>query len=198
MTVIVDYGAGNTRSVMNTLNRLGVDYVLTSDIATISNSERLILPGVGHAEAAMTQLKNRGLVDVLKNYKKPFLGICLGMQLMFEYSEEGDTKCLGLIPGQIKKFLPNGTNKVPHMGWNDFSDECRHFVFGGLNSKETAYFVHSYYAEVCDHTISICDYIVPFSAAVAFNNFVGIQFHPEKSGTIGQTILNNFIKYSSE
>lgn len=84
------------------------------------------------------------------------------------------------------------------MGWNDFSDECRHFVFGGLNSKETAYFVHSYYAEVCDHTISICDYIVPFSAAVAFNNFVGIQFHPEKSGTIGQTILNNFIKYSSE
>lgn len=196
MTVIIDYGAGNTRSVMNTLNRLGVDYVLTSDIATISNSERLILPGVGHAEAAMTQLKNRSLVDVLKNYKNPFLGICLGMQLMFEYSEEGDTRCLGLIPGEIKKFITHSKNKVPHMGWNDFSNECGHFVFEGLKSKETAYFVHSYYADVSDHTISKCDYIIPFSAAVAFNNFVGIQFHPEKSGTIGQTILHNFINYS--
>ncbi len=198
MTVLVDYGAGNTKSVMNTLDRIGTAYVLSYDHKVIEHSSRLILPGVGHAAAAMDQLKSRNLLTVLQEYKKPFLGICLGMQLMFEHSEEGDTPCLGLIPGIVRKFIPESMNKVPHMGWNDFTNDIGHHIFTGLGRLNTAYFVHSYYAALSEFTISSCNYIVPFSAAVSTKNYTGIQFHPEKSGAAGQKILTNFINLNNE
>jgi glutamine amidotransferase len=198
MTVLIDYGAGNTKSVMNALDRIGAQYKLSSDLNVIADSSRLILPGVGHAAAAMEQLKSRDLVSVLQNYKKPFLGICLGMQLMYEHSEEGDTTCLGLIPGIVRKFEANSLQKVPHMGWNDFSNVSGHYTLTGLDFGSTAYFVHSYYASLSAFTISECTYILPFSAAVSYENYTGIQFHPEKSGATGQKILSNFINISDD
>ncbi len=198
MTVLIDYGAGNTKSVMNALDRIGAQYKLSSDFNVIADSSRLILPGVGHAAAAMEQLKSRDLVSVLQNYKKPFLGICLGMQLMYEHSEEGDTTCLGLIPGIVRKFEANSLQKVPHMGWNDFSNVSGHYTLAGLDFGSTAYFVHSYYASLSAFTISECTYILPFSAAISYENYTGIQFHPEKSGATGQKILSNFINISDD
>ena len=198
MTVLIDYGAGNTKSVMNALDRIGARYKLSSDHSVIAESSRLILPGVGHAAAAMEQLRSRDLIAVLQNYKKPFLGICLGMQLMYEHSEEGDTACLDLIPGIVRKFEAHPLQKVPHMGWNDFSNESGHYALQGLDSGSTAYFVHSYYASVSAITISTCDYIKQFSAAVSYENYTGIQFHPEKSGSAGQKILSNFINTSDD
>ncbi|MBK8053641.1 MAG: imidazole glycerol phosphate synthase subunit HisH [Saprospiraceae bacterium] len=193
MTVLIDYGAGNTKSVMNALDRIGAPYILSSDKEIIDHSSRLILPGVGHAAAAMEQLKSRNLISTLRNYRKPFLGICLGMQLMFDHSEEGATPCLGLIPGIVKKFISDSVNKVPHMGWNDFTNDKGHYIFDGTDgANEAAYFVHSYYVSLSEYTISSCNYIIPFSAAVSFENFTGIQFHPEKSGAAGQNILYNF------
>ena len=194
MTVIVDYGSGNTRSVMNVLDRIGSSYILTSNPDIIKNSERLILPGVGHAKASMDQLKKRELLEVLQEYTMPFLGICLGMQLMFDHSDEGNTKCLGVIPGKIKKFVPNKESKVPHMGWNDFTVTTDCELFSGLNSSFPVYFVHSYYAEVSEHSIGTCDYIQKFSGAVRYRNFFGLQFHPEKSSVLGQQVIKNFIK----
>lgn len=198
MTVIIDYGAGNTQSVMNALDRIGTPYTLSMDQSIIAAASRLILPGVGHAAAAMSQLKARNLISTLQNYKKPFLGICLGMQLMFEYSEEGNTSCLGVIPGMVKRFEPSHNHKVPHMGWNDFSIDTEHFVLSDLNDICTAYYVHSFYAPISEYTVSTCEYILPFSAAVSYENYTGIQFHPEKSGAIGQQILANFINFSDD
>ncbi|MBK8519108.1 MAG: imidazole glycerol phosphate synthase subunit HisH [Saprospiraceae bacterium] len=194
MTVIVDYGAGNTRSVMNTLDRIGAKYTLSSDSGKIRDSERLILPGVGHAGAAMLQLNKRNLINVLQEYKNPFLGICLGMQLMYEHSEEGNTTCLGLIPGIIKKFKPDLAHKVPHMGWNDFYPVADNLLFSGLDSAISVYFVHSFYAENSEFSIGSCNYKILFCAAVGYNNFYGLQFHPEKSGSMGQCIIRNFLK----
>ncbi len=193
MTAIVDYGAGNTKSVMNALDRLEAEYILTSNYDKIQNADRLILPGVGHAKAAMEQLKSRNLINVLIEYKKPFLGICLGMQLMFEHSEEGNTECLGLIPDRIRKFNLLSGFKVPHMGWNDFAPDVNCNLFSGLPENIPVYFVHSYYAEITEYSMGICDYIQTFCAAITCKNFFGLQFHPEKSGVFGEQIMKNFI-----
>ena len=192
-TAIVDYGAGNTSSVINSLARIGAEYQLTSDPQIIKNAARVILPGVGHAGAAMEQLKKKNLITLLKTIEQPMLGICLGMQLMFEQSEEGDTRCLGIIPECIKRFESFKKFKVPHMGWNDFFPDMDNKLFLGLNSSESMYFVHSYFAEKGEFTTGICDYTKPFTAAIQYKNFYGVQFHPEKSGAIGQKILENFI-----
>jgi glutamine amidotransferase len=194
MTVIVDYGAGNTQSVINALERIGADYALSSDIDTINNSDRLILPGVGHAAAAMQKLEKNGLTEVLRQYRKPFLGICLGMQLMFTHSEEGDTTCLGLMPGKIMRFKADAVQKVPHMGWNDFEPNLQSPLFKGISSKVAVYFVHSYYAEVTEYSIGKCFYGIDFCAAIGFHNYYGLQFHPEKSGEIGQRMILNFLQ----
>ena len=196
MTVIIDYGAGNTSSVMNTLDRLGANYVLSSDISDILASERLILPGVGHAAQAMEALRSKELVATIQQYKKPFLGICLGMQVMYDHSDEGDTTCLGLIKGRIRRFVPKEQFKVPHMGWNDFIPTLSNPLFYGLSHEESVYFVHSYYASVSESSIGNCDYLGPFCAAVQYKNFYGVQFHPEKSGKVGQKILSNFMDIS--
>lgn len=192
-TAIIDYGAGNTQSVINALERIGADYLLTADPNVISEARRVIFPGVGHAAAAMEQLEKSNLIDVIRSIKQPFLGICLGMQLMFQHSEEGNTTCLGLIDGEVRRFKTNLGYKVPHMGWNDFYPDLHNHLFKGMNVSESMYFVHSYYAEKGDFTSGMCNYTVPFSASVQYGNFYGVQFHPEKSGTAGQKVLENFL-----
>jgi glutamine amidotransferase len=192
MTAIVDYGAGNTKSVTNLLDRLGQKYVLTADESEICKADRLILPGVGHAASAMDSLGKSGLIPTLKSYQKPFLGICLGMQLMYDFSEEGDVDCLGIIPGSVKKIESDGHHKVPHMGWNTIQTDTGNPLFKDIPDQSYVYFVHSYYAAISKETIASCEYIFPFSAAVQYLNYYAIQFHPEKSGEIGQKMMENF------
>lgn len=194
MTAIVDYGAGNTKSVTNLLDRLGQQYVLTADENEISQADRLILPGVGHAASAMDSLEKSGLISTLKTYQKPFMGICLGMQLMYDFSEEGDVDCLSIIPGSVKKFDSDSHHKVPHMGWNTIQTDPDNPLFTGIPDHSYVYFVHSYFAEISEETIAGCDYIFPFSAAVQYRNYYAVQFHPEKSGEVGQKLMENFLK----
>ncbi|NNF33435.1 MAG: imidazole glycerol phosphate synthase subunit HisH [Saprospiraceae bacterium] len=193
MIAIIDYDAGNTRSVMNLLKRLRVPFELTDDLNKIQNSDKVILPGVGHAAAAMNRLKQKELIDPILKISQPFLGICVGMQLMYSFSEEGDTPCLGILPEQVKAFRPSPRFKVPHMGWNtnELINEDE-FLFTGVDHAET-YFVHSYYAEISPDAIATCDYETKFASAVRKDNFYGVQFHPEKSGRIGELIMKNFL-----
>ena len=191
MIAIIDYNAGNISSVQNALNRLGYESIVTCNKEEILKSDRVILPGVGEAGTALNYLIEFELDGFIKGLKQPFLGICLGMQLMCNSSEEGDTKCLGIFNSKVKRFPPK--EKVPHMGWNNINA-----LKGGLaNEIETnsdVYFVHSYYAELCNETSSQCDYILPFSASLEKDNFYGTQFHPEKSADIGEQILKNFLE----
>ncbi len=191
MIAIVKYNAGNIRSVMNALDRMGVEHILSDDPEVLGSAEKVILPGVGEANTAMKYLKDRGLDEVIRSLKQPFLGICLGMQLMCKYSEENDTECLGLVDEVVKKF-PSGELKVPHMGWNNFV-ETKSPIFGGIELSDDVYFVHSYYAEVGPDTIGTTNYIKDFSSAIQRDNFYGVQFHPEKSADVGQKILRNFL-----
>lgn len=192
MIAIINYGAGNTLSVVNMMRRLDHPYVLTDDPMTIFESEKVILPGVGHAGAAMNALRERQLIPILQQYNKPLLGICLGMQLLYDHSEEGDTSCLGLIAGDIKKFQAQNY-KIPHMGWNTISPKSNRDIYQDININEYFYFVHSYYAPVTEDTNAVCDYIFPFAASVHKNNIYGTQFHPEKSGAAGQQMIQNFL-----
>ena len=191
MIAIVKYNAGNIRSVKNALDRLGVESVITDDPETLRNAEKVIFPGVGEAGTAMDYLKERGLDKVLINLEQPFLGICLGMQLMCTYSEEKDTQCLGIFEERVKKFPPKGL--VPHMGWNDFI-ETKGALFEDIGNDENMYFVHSYYVEVGDHTVGKTDYLIPFTSALEKDNFYGVQFHPEKSADTGKKLIENFLK----
>jgi imidazole glycerol-phosphate synthase subunit HisH len=191
MIAIIKYNAGNIHSVQNALNRLGVESVITDDKTTILNADKVIFPGVGEASSAMNYLKERGLDEVIRSIKQPFLGICLGLQLMCKYSEEGSTDCLGIFDTRVKLFPP--TLKVPHIGWNSFN-RSEGELFEGINISEDFYFVHSYYAELCDESIAVTDYIKPISAALQKNNFYATQFHPEKSASIGEQLLKNFIE----
>ncbi len=194
MVAVINYNAGNTRSVMNALSRLGVNGVLTSDIDVIKNSDRMIFPGVGSASWAIQELKNRELIEVIKSYQRPFLGICLGMQLMNSFSEEGDVELLNITDSKVKLFDKNQGVKIPHVGWNEvtFSSDP---IFKGLREKEYFYFVHSYYVESSKYTIASCFYDnVSFSAGLRKNNFYGFQFHPEKSGEVGEKLLKNFLE----
>ena len=191
MIAIVKYNAGNIRSVQNALDRMGIASTLTDDPYELSVADKVIFPGVGEAKSAMNYLKERNLDQTLISLQQPFLGICLGMQLMCAYSEERDTQCLGIFDEKVRKFPPKGL--VPHMGWNDFI-HTKGVLFEGIEQSENMYFVHSYYAEIGEHTIGQTEYLVPFTSALQKNNFYGVQFHPEKSADTGRKLIENFLK----
>ena len=195
MIAIIDSGGANIASVRFALERLGVDSVLTSDPAVISAAERVILPGVGAAPVAMAQLDRAGLVECIRGLAQPVLGICLGMQLLFERSQEGDTPLLGLVSGTCGAFDPGMGLTVPHMGWNRLLPlgEGRHPLLAGVEDGAHVYFVHSYAAPVSADTVASCSYGIDFTALVARGNFMGAQFHPERSGPVGARILGNFL-----
>lgn len=190
MIAIIDYDAGNVKSVQNALKKLGFEAVITSDIETIRNADKVIFPGVGEASSAMKKLQERGLDAIIPNLKQPVLGICLGMQLMCNSSEEGNTKALGIFDCEVKLF-PN-SDIVPHMGWNNVS-EIKGKLLKNISETDNFYFVHSFYATICKNTSSVCDYITPFSATLEKDNFYAAQFHPEKSGDAGFKLLENFL-----
>ena len=187
---IVKYNAGNLQSVLYALQRVGIEPMVTNKAEELQSADKIIFPGVGEAASAMKSLKENNLDAIIPTLKQPFLGICLGLQLMCKHSEERDTKCLGLFDLQVKKFEP--TMKVPHMGWNKL-EQMKTPLFNNLNGDAFVYFVHSYYAELGEGTIAMANYINNFSAALQKDNFYAIQAHPEKSGAIGAQILKNFI-----
>jgi glutamine amidotransferase len=189
--VIIQYNAGNILSVQHALKRIGVDSIVSGDHSRIRNADKVIFPGVGEAGSTMTFLRERKLDILLKELTQPVLGICLGLQLMCTHSEEGNTNCIDLFPVKVKKFPPK--DKVPHMGWNSVHD-LKGRLFKGIPEKSYLYFVHSYYAELSEETTATCNYILPFSAAIEYKNYLATQFHPEKSGETGQSILKNFLE----
>lgn len=204
--VIIDYNAGNIRSVENALKRLSVKPVITADKQLIRHADKVIFPGVGEAATTMSFLQERGLDVLIKSLTQPVLGICLGMQLMCRYSEEGATNCLGIFDTEVKRFESlRHEDKVPHMGWNTIYNLQNNMkvvdggmkpgscLFKGVADNSYVYFVHSYYVPVNDYTVATTDYIQPFSAAIQKDNFFATQFHPEKSGSIGEQILKNFL-----
>lgn len=191
--VIIKYNAGNIFSVLYALKRIGIEAIVTDDFDTIKNADKVIFPGVGEASSAMAYLQEKELDKLIKNLTQPVLGICIGLQLLCRHSEEGNVDCMGIFDVDVKRF-DNSINqemKIPHMGWNTISTSDTD-IMNGLNGSFT-YFVHSYYAPVCKHTVATCDYITPFSAVLRKDNFYATQFHPEKSGDIGEQILKNFI-----
>ena len=197
-TVIIKYNAGNVQSVMFALERIGASYLLTDDEAEIRSADRVIFPGVGEASTAMAYLRQRGLDQLIPSLKQPVLGTCVGMQLMCRYSEENDTTCMGVFDIDVRRFpanakLGNTRLKVPHTGWNSIHD-LRGPLTAGLPENAYVYFVHSYAADVCEHTTATCDYVRPFSAMLHRDNFYAAQFHAEISGDAGQRILENFLK----
>ncbi len=189
---ILKYNAGNTTSVQFALERLGVASVVTNNHEEILSSDRVIFPGVGEASSAMKFLQQSGLNEVVLNLKQPVLGICLGMQLMCDHSEEGDTPGLGIFPVHVKKFI-SVSEKVPHMGWNTV-ENMKSAIFRDVDNSTYVYYVHSYYAEICADTIAVTDYVQSYSAALHRSNYYGVQFHPEKSGAAGERILKNFLE----
>lgn len=193
MIAIIDYRMGNLRSVENALQRLGADFRVTADADEIRRADRVLLPGVGNAAEAMENLRSAGLVQVIRDLRRPVLGICVGMQVMCRHSEEGDAECIGLFDARVRRFRPTETEKVPHMGWNRIANmETK--LFKGLTGGDYVYFVHSYYAGLCPDTIATARHGQLFSAALKYENFYGTQFHPEKSGDVGEQILKNFLE----
>ena len=193
MIAIIDYDAGNIKSVANALERLGVQYALTDDPAAIRSAEKVILPGVGNAAAAMHSLRAKGLEPVIRSLRQPVLGICVGMQLMCRRSEEGDVACMDIFDCEVKRFPSEPGVKVPHMGWNSLGN-LDSKLLRDLPANPYVYFVHSYYAGLCQDTIATCRHgSTMFSAALKYEKFYGTQFHPEKSGDVGETILKNFL-----
>ncbi len=192
MIAIIDYNAGNIQSVEFALERLGVSYITTNDKAQIKAADKVIFPGVGEAKNTMAFLKAQGLDLFIKELKQPVLGVCLGMQLMCKHSEEGDVEAMGIFDAKVRLFQPKNGEKVPHMGWNTLTD-VKGDLFQGSFEGAYVYFVHSYYVELCDNTIATTHYGAPFSAALHKDNFYATQFHPEKSGDVGELILKNFI-----
>lgn len=191
MIAILKYNAGNVTSVENAVQNLGYSTIVTDDVEALRSADKVIFPGVGEASSAMKYLKEKGLDQVIRALTQPVLGICLGMQLMCDSSEEGETEGLGIFDAKVLKFP--ATALVPQMGWNNFTS-LKGKLFDGINLENDCYFVHSYYAEICPDTVAVTDYILPFSAALQKNNFYATQFHPEKSAKIGLQILNNFLK----
>lgn len=193
MIGIVNYGAGNIFSITAALKRLNISYGMINVPADFEQYERIIIPGVGHAGAAMQKLLDSGLSETIRTLKKPVLGICVGMQLMTDYSEEGNADLLGIIPLKTLHFEDRVKEKVPHMGWNsiNFDENCP--LFKEIPNNSYFYFVHSYYIEhELTYSIATCEYGLPFSAAIAKDNFWAVQFHPEKSGKFGEQLLLNF------
>jgi glutamine amidotransferase len=186
---IIKYNAGNIRSVLFALERLGLEAKVTDDHEAIKNASHVIFPGQGAANSTMPYLRERGLDVVMKNLTQPFLGICLGMQLMCRHTEEGDTDCLGIFDLRLKKFTQG---KVPHIGWNK-NFEAKAPLYNGIEDGAFTYFVHSYYVELGKDTSAITNYHIPFSSALQKDNFYGVQYHPEKSADVGEKILKNFL-----
>ena len=190
---VVKYNAGNICSVDYALKRLGVEAVVTSDEAVLRAADKVIFPGVGEAETTMNFLRSGGMDQLIKELRQPVLGICLGMQLMCRHSAEGNVDGLGIFDIDVKRFVSlRHEDKVPHMGWNTI-EQTRSDLFKGFMKEEYVYFVHSYYVPVNEHTAAVTDYILPFSAALHKDNFYATQFHPEKSGSVGERILQNFL-----
>lgn len=187
---IVNYGAGNIKSIQFAFQRLGIDAVLTNNVEDIINSDKVIFPGVGEASSAMIMLKESGLDQLIPNLKQPVLGICLGMQLMCNHTEEGDTKGIGIFDAEVKRF--SSKVKVPQMGWNTITN-LKSDLFKGIKENEFMYLVHSYYAENCAESIATSDYELEYASALENDNFYGVQFHPEKSGKAGEQLLKNFL-----
>jgi glutamine amidotransferase len=189
--VIIDYGAGNIKSIQFAFKRLGVNAVLSNNIDQIKGADKIIFPGVGEASSAMKMLQESGLDKIIPTLKQPVLGICLGMQLMCNSSEEGNTKGLGIFNTTVKKFSKE--LKVPQMGWNVIKD-LKSSLFSGIKENEFMYLIHSFYAEHCKETIAATDYGLNYASALKHNNFYGVQFHPEKSGLKGEILLKNFLE----
>lgn len=190
MIAIIKYNGGNTRSVQNAASRLGFDSIITEDIDEILNADKVIFPGVGEASSAMASLERNGLVNTIPKLQQPVLGICLGMQLMCSYCEEGNTRGLGIFQIECDRFKTN--LRVPHMGWNSILD-LHGSLFNDINESADVYFVHSYKVPMNEFTVATCNYGEKFSAALKKGNFYATQFHPEKSGGTGSTILKNFL-----
>lgn len=191
MIAIIKYNAGNIRSVENAVKRLGYDCIITGNADKIRIAEKVIFPGVGEASSVMNYLKKNKLDTLIKSLKQPVLGICLGQQLMCKYSDEGSTACLGIFNATVKKFPPE--ELVPHIGWNNL-ENINGDLLKEISKDDDVYFVHSYYSEICENTTAVCNYIVPFSAAMQKDNFYATQFHPEKSAAVGNKILKNFLE----
>lgn len=192
---ILKYNAGNIQSVKFALNRIGIEPILTDSVEEIQSADKVIFPGVGEASSAMNYLNEKALNKVIPNLMQPVLGICLGMQLLCKHSEEGDTDCIGIFDAVIKKFRFENNNelKVPQIGWNKIFN-LKSELFNGIKEQDYMYFVHGYYANLCNDTIAVTDYGINYSSALNRNNFYGVQFHPEKSAKAGEQILNNFIE----
>ena len=192
---IVKYNAGNIYSVVNALRRLGVEPLLTDDAEQLQKADRVLFPGQGEARGAMEYLKARRLDEVIKNLKQPVFGVCVGQQLLCRHSEEGDVDCIGIFDAEVKRFSPTRhEDKVPCMGWNNLRFPQNEKFFAGLGDNPYVYFVHSYYVPLCENTAAIADYIQPYSAALQKDNFYACQFHPEKSGRVGEQIIKNFLE----
>ena len=192
--VIIKYNAGNIFSVEHAFKRLGIETLVTGDKELIRKADKVIFPGVGEASSTMQHLQQTGLDKLIPDLKQPVLGICLGMQLMCSRSEEGNVDCLNIFDTEVKRFVPQKhEDKVPHMGWNTISN-VKSDLFDISLENQFVYFVHSYYVAISEHTAAVTDYIHPFSAAMHKNNFYATQFHPEKSGSVGESILKNFLK----
>lgn len=191
MIAIIRYNAGNIKSVQNALTRLGFESIITDDPAELNDADKVIFPGVGEASSAMQYLRARGLDNTIRSLKQPVLGICLGLQLMCRFSEEANTRCLGIFDSDVRLFPP--VDKIPHMGWNNFLT-MKGELFKNISADDDVYYVHSYYAEISACTSATCDYILPFSASMARDNFYATQFHPEKSAAVGEKILKNFLE----
>lgn len=196
MTVIIDGCGTNTYSIICALEKLGVTAVITSDLEQIASADRVILPGVGHANYMMKRLESRSIIPVIQKLTQPVLGICLGMQLLYAQSDEGDVQGLSIFPNRIQR-LPDLEQPLPHMGWNTLKISEDHPLLYGIQSGDYVYFVHSYFAKVGDETLASSNYGTDFSAVVAKDNVMGTQFHPERSGKIGFQILKNFITMRS-
>ena len=191
---IVKYNAGNIYSVVNALKRMGIDPVLTDDAELLKKADRVLFPGQGHAAEAMDYLKSHRLDEVIRDLKQPVFGICVGQQLLCKHSEEGDVDCIGIFDAEVKRFQPEKhEDKVPCMGWNKLYD-LKSPLMANLGTDPYVYFVHSYYVPLCEGTIATADYVLPYSASMHKNNFYTCQFHPEKSGKVGEQILENFLQ----